>query len=161
MKKKHTILKVIALIIKIIIKLAILAGLIWAIYHLLFSENGLIAKSGRNAAQTKLDEALKRFSADSELTLEDALNQIDGIDELNINEESGMYTMKIDGYEFMVMKQEMKPEDEKQEEKKPEDILKPGAVMDLDGEDAEGENLEEEPTKKNENVEPKNAEESH
>ena len=113
--KVHSILKKVLKLFMVLIKLAIFIGLVATIVYLLKSENGLLAKNKKSIAQEKLDAAMKTFAADDNLSLEAALRQIEGLESLDIDEESGTYNMKIDGQDFLVVSQEVIPDDQKED----------------------------------------------
>lgn len=99
-------------IIKIIIELAVLILLILWIMSLLNGDTGVFSKVDEGEAQEKLDTAIKIFSSTDGMKLEEALRSIEGLEDLQINNETGEYHIKIDGQEFMVISQEIIPEEE-------------------------------------------------
>lgn len=99
-------------ILKIIIELAVFILLILWIMSLLNNEKGILSKINRGEAQEKLDTAIKIFSSTDGMKLEDAIRSIDGLEDLQINNETGEYNIKIDGQEFMVISQENVLEEE-------------------------------------------------
>ena len=60
----------------------------------------------------KIDTAIKTFSSTEGMKLKTALETIDGLDDLQINNETGEYNMKIDGQDFLVVSREIIPEEE-------------------------------------------------
>ena len=62
-------------------------------------------------AKEKLDEAIRIFVASDGITLEDVINNIEGLEKLEINKETGEYKIRIEGQEFIVVSQEVMPED--------------------------------------------------
>lgn len=98
-------------IIKIIIELVVLILLILFIIYLLKSENGVLASINQGEANEKLEEAVKLFTSTEGLKLEDAIRRIEGLEELKIDEETGEYNIKIDGQKFLIVSQEVKPEE--------------------------------------------------
>ena len=107
MNKKQTIL----FILKLILELAVLILLILIIIHLVKSENGVLAKIDKGNASEKLDSAIKTFSSTDGMKLETALRAIEGLENLEINEESGEYNIKIDGQDFLIISKELVPEE--------------------------------------------------
>ncbi len=91
-------------VIKTIIELAIVVAFIAVIVYLF--NNGILGNSTYEQAQSKLDTAMKIF-ASTDMTLEEALNDIEGLESLEIDEENGMYTLVIDGVDFLVISQEI------------------------------------------------------
>ena len=61
--------------------------------------------------------AIKTFSATDGMKLETAIRAIEGLQDLKINEETGEYNIKIDGQEFLVISQEIIPEEEQEKQK--------------------------------------------
>jgi len=113
---------IIITITKAIAELAGIILLIGLIVYLVKSENGILAKISEGTAQEKLDTAIKTFSSTEGMKLKTALETIDGLDDLQINNETGEYNIKIDGQEFLVISKEVVPEvEEKIEEKKLEE----------------------------------------
>ena len=98
-------------ILKWILQLAVLILLIAGIVYLLKSDNGVLAKIDAGNASEKLDIAIKTFSSSEGIKLEDAIKSIDGLDDLQVDEETGEYRIKIDGQEFLVISQEIIPEE--------------------------------------------------
>lgn len=126
--KINKILRGVGITIKVIIKLAIFGALIWTIIYLFNSENGILAKTSKTAAQEKLNAAMKIFASTDGMKLEDALREIEGLDNLDINEESGTYNITIDGKEFLVVSQEVIPNDMRQDEENAENIPQENTV---------------------------------
>ncbi len=100
-------------IIKIILELAVLILLILWIIQLISAQGGLSDSVKAGTAQEKLDEAIKIFTSSNGMKLEDAINNIEGLESLEINAETGEYHMIIDGQSFMVISQETFPEEGK------------------------------------------------
>ncbi len=98
-------------IIKIIIELVVLILLILFIVYLLKSENGLLASMNQREASEKLNEAVKIFTSTEGIKLEDAIREIEGLETLEINEETGEYSIKIDGQQFLIISKELVPEE--------------------------------------------------
>ena len=88
--------------------------LIGLIVYLVKSENGILAKISEGTAQEKLDTAIKTFSSTEGMELKTALETIDGLDDLQINNETGEYNIKIDGQDFLVVSKEIIPEEEQE-----------------------------------------------
>ena len=126
--KINKILRGAGITIKVIIKLAIFGALIWTIIYLFNSENGILAKTSKTAAQEKLNAAMKIFASTDGMKLEDALREIEGLDNLDINEESGTYNITIDGKEFLVVSQEVIPNDMRQDGENAENIPQENTV---------------------------------
>ena len=84
------------------------------IVYLVKSENGILAKISEGTAQEKLDTAIKTFSSTEGMKLKTALETIDGLDDLQINNETGEYNIKIDGQDFLVVSKEIIPEEEQE-----------------------------------------------
>ena len=99
-------------ILKIIIELAVFILLILWIMRLLNKETGIFSKINEGEAGEKLDTAIKVFSSTDGMKLEDAIRSIEGLEDLQINKETGEYNIKIDGQYFIVISQEIIPEEE-------------------------------------------------
>ena len=99
-------------VLKIVIELAVFILLILWIMSLLNNNKGIISKINRGEAQEKLDTAIKIFSSTDGMKLEDAIRSIEGLEDLQINNETGEYNIKIDGQYFIVISQEIIPEEE-------------------------------------------------
>lgn len=108
MTKKEKIIGVL----KVTIQLLILIALILFIIYLIKSDNGVLAKINEGNAGEKLDTAIKIFSSTDGMKLDEALRSIEGLEHLDIKEETGEYNMKIDGQEFLVISREVVPEGE-------------------------------------------------
>lgn len=93
--------------IKILIELAVLVLLILLIIYLINSDDGVLDSIDKGDASQKLDGAIKTFAGTEGMTLEEAIRNIEGLDSLEINEETGEYTIKIDGQEFFVVSKEI------------------------------------------------------
>ena len=104
--------EIIIYIIKIIIELAVFILLILWIKRLLNKDTGIFLKIDEGEAQEKLDTAIKIFSSTDGMKLEDAIRSIEGLEDLQINNETGEYNIKIDGQYFIVISQEIIPEEE-------------------------------------------------
>lgn len=102
---------------KLIVELAVLILLILLIVYLVKSDDGVLAKISEGTAGEKLDVAIKTFSATDGMKLETAIRAIEGLQDLKINEETGEYNIKIDGQEFLVISQEIIPEEEQEKQK--------------------------------------------
>ena len=74
---------------------------------LLNKDTGIFSKIDEGEAQEKLDTAIKIFSSTDGMKLEDAIRNIEGLEDLKINNETGEYNIKIDGQEFIVVSQEI------------------------------------------------------
>jgi len=105
---------IIITITKAIAELAGIILLIGLIVYLVKSENGILAKISEGTAQEKLDTAIKTFSSTEGMKLKTALETIDGLDDLQINNETGEYNIKIDGQDFLVVSKEIIPEEEQE-----------------------------------------------
>ena len=105
---------IIITITKAIAELAGIILLIGLIVYLVKSENGILAKISEGTAQEKLDTAIKTFSSTEGMKLKTALETIDGLDDLQINNETGEYNKKIDGQDFLVVSKEIIPEEEQE-----------------------------------------------
>lgn len=105
---------IIITITKAIAELAGIILLIGLIVYLVKSENGILAKISEGTAQEKLDTAIKTFSSTEGMKLKTALETIDGLDDLQINNETGEYNIKIDGQDFLVVSREIIPEEEQE-----------------------------------------------
>jgi hypothetical protein len=99
-------------LIKLILELVVLILLILYIIYLVKSNNGVLAKIDEGNASEKLDTAIKIFASTDGMKLEDSIRSIEGLQNLEINEETGEYNVKIDGQEFLVISQEIIPEEE-------------------------------------------------
>lgn len=99
--------------IKIILEVAIVATLLLAIIYVIQSKDGVLSKIQQGTAKEKLDDAIKIFSITDGTKLEDTIKEIEGLENLEINEETGEYKMKIDGEEFMVVSKEILAEEER------------------------------------------------
>lgn len=108
MSKKERII----FVIKLIIELAVFVLLILGIIYLIKSDEGVLAKITEGDAKEKLDVAIKTFAATDGMKLEDSIRSIEGLEDLQINEETGEYNIKIDGQEFKVISKEIIPEEE-------------------------------------------------
>ena len=107
-KEKNAIIYVL----KLIAELAVFILLILLIVHILHSDSGVLSKIQEGDAKEKLDAAIKVFSSTDGMKLEEAIRNIEGLEDLQINQETGEYTIKIDGQEFLVISQEIIPEEE-------------------------------------------------
>lgn len=107
---------IIITITKAIAELAGIVLLILLIIYLIKSENGIFAKIKEGTAQEKLDTAIKTFSATEGMELKTALEAIEGLNDLQINNETGEYNIKIDGQDFLVISREIIPEEEQNTE---------------------------------------------
>lgn len=105
---------IIITITKAIAELAGIILLIGLIVYLVKSENGILAKISEGTAQEKLDTAIKTFSSTEGMELKTALETIDRLDDLQINNETGEYNIKIDGQDFLVVSKEIIPEEEQE-----------------------------------------------
>lgn len=105
---------IIITITKAIAELAGIILLIGLIVYLVKSENGILAKISEGTAQEKLDTAIKTFSSTEGMELKTALEAIEGLDDLQINNETGEYNIKIDGQDFLVVSREIIPEEEQE-----------------------------------------------
>lgn len=105
---------IIITITKAIAELAGIILLIGLIVYLVKSENGILAKISEGTAQEKLDTAIKTFSSTEGMKLKTALEAIEGLDNLQINNETGEYNIKIDGQDFLVVSREIIPEEEQE-----------------------------------------------
>lgn len=103
---------IIITITKAIVELAGIILLILLIIYLIKSDNGILAKIDQGTAQEKLDVAIKTFSSTDGMELKTALEAIEGLDDLQINNETGEYNIKIDGQDFLVVSKEVIPEEE-------------------------------------------------
>ena len=95
-------------VIKLILELAVFILLVLIIIHLTKSETGVLARN----AKEKLDTAIKIFTSTDGMKLEDSLRSIEGLNDLQIDNETGEYSVKIDGQEFLVISREIIPEEE-------------------------------------------------
>lgn len=105
---------------KIIVELVVFILLILTIIYLVISENGIISNISRKSAKEKLDEAIRIFISSEGITLKDSINNIEGLEKLDINEEIGEYNIRINGQNFVIINKELIPEDSKEQEKKDE-----------------------------------------
>lgn len=103
---------IIITITKAIVELAGIILLILLIIYLIKSDHGILAKIKEGTAQEKLDTAIKTFSSTDGMELKTALETIEGLDNLEINNETGEYNIKIDGQNFLVVSRELIPEEE-------------------------------------------------
>lgn len=103
---------IIITITKAIAELAGIVLLILLIIYLIKSENGIFEKIKEGTAQEKLDTAIKTFSSTEGMELKTALEAIEGLNDLQINNETGEYNIKIDGQDFLVISREIIPEEE-------------------------------------------------
>ncbi len=104
--------RIVITIIKSIIELTVLVVLILWIVSLIKAEDGILAKRNAGTAQEKLDTAIRIFSSTDGMELKTALEDIEGLEDLQINLETGEYNIKIDGQDFMVISKEIIPEEE-------------------------------------------------
>ncbi len=115
---------IIITITKAVAELAGIILLVGLIIYLIKSENGILAKISEGTAQEKLDTAIKTFSSTDGMQLKTALETIEGLDYLQINNETGEYNIKIDGQDFLVVSREIIPEEEQEnQENKNETII--------------------------------------
>ena len=105
---------IIITITKAILELAGIILLIGLIVYLIKSENGILARISEGTAQEKLDTAIKAFLSTEGMELKTALETIDRLDDLQINNETGEYNIKIDGQDFLVVSKEIIPEEEQE-----------------------------------------------
>ena len=96
---------------KVIIELVVFILLILTVIYLIISKDGILAKMSCGNAKEKLDEAIRIFVASDGITLEDVINNIEGLEKLEINKETGEYKIRIEGQQFIVVSQEVMPED--------------------------------------------------
>lgn len=115
---------IIITITKAILELAGIILLILLIIYLIKSENGILAKISEGTAQEKLDTAIKIFSSTDGMELKTALETIEGLDDLQINNETGEYNIKIDGQDFLVVSREIIPEEEQNKLEESEEKIK-------------------------------------
>ena len=97
---------------KLILELAVFILLVLIIIHLTKSETGVLARIDEGNAKEKLDTAIKIFTSTDGMKLEDSLRSIEGLNDLQIDNETGEYSVKIDGQEFLVISREIIPEEE-------------------------------------------------
>ena len=102
-------------VIKLILELAVFILLVLIIIHLTKSETGVLARIDEGNAKEKLDTAIKIFTSTDGMKLEDSLRSIEGLNDLQIDNETGEYSVKIDGQEFLVISREIIPEEEQSE----------------------------------------------
>ncbi len=106
--------KIAVQIIKLILELAIFILLVLIIIYLINSNDGVLAQIDKGTASEKLDTAIKTFASTDGMKLDTAIKNIKGLENLEINEETGEYKITIDGQEFIVYSKEIIPEEEKE-----------------------------------------------
>lgn len=99
-------------IIKIILEIAVLVLLSLTIIYLIKSDNGLLASREKSTAKEKIQEAIQKFWVSDGMTIEEALRQIEGLENIDANVEQGEYKIIVDGQQFFVTRKELIPEDE-------------------------------------------------
>ena len=99
-------------IIKIILEIAVLVLLSLTIIYLIKSDNGLLASCEKSTAKEKIQEAIQKFWVSDGMTIEEALRQIEGLENIDANVEQGEYKIIVDGQQFFVTRKELIPEDE-------------------------------------------------
>ena len=110
--KKSTKFETFMDVFKILIELIILGLLIATIIYLFKAEDGIISETSRNPGQEKLDAAIRKYAAADDMELDEAIKEIEGFEELTIDENTGIYTVKIDGQIYTVIKHEGGKSDE-------------------------------------------------
>lgn len=97
--KGNTIKKVIINILELIILVLLIAIII----YLIKSENGIVGAMNKKTAPEKLSKAINSFVASTEdKELEEFIKEIDGLEEIDADEDSGFMHLKITGQEFLV-----------------------------------------------------------
>lgn len=109
--KKKTISKVI----KNLLELVLLLALIGVIIYLIKSPNGVIGRMNQKSAAEKLDAAINNFvNSEGEKDLEEYLREIEGLEKIEANRETGMIDLTIDGQMFLVVVSGSNPEEIKE-----------------------------------------------
>ena len=99
-------------VLKLILELAVLVLLILVVIYLIKSKNGILSSIKNGSAEEKLDMAIKTFTSAEGMQLKQVIESIDGLKDLEINEDTGEYKMKIDGQEFIIFSREIVAEPE-------------------------------------------------
>lgn len=94
-------------VLKIVIEIAVFIFLAIIIVNLINANKDILAKNKEENAKDKIDKAIKTFATSNNSTLEDAINNVDGVTDLEVNEETGEYKIKVDGQEYTVITQEV------------------------------------------------------
>ena len=108
MKKKE----IAICLLKLVLELAVLVLLILIIIHLINAKDGVLSKIEEGTALEKLQVAVKIFNSTPNMKLEEAINRIEGLEELEYHQETGEYFIKIDGQDFLVLNKEITAENE-------------------------------------------------
>ncbi len=101
--------------IKLILELTMSILLILIIIYLINSNDGILSQIDRGNASEKLETAIKTFASTDGMKLDTAIKNIKGLENLEINEETGEYKITIDGQEFLVFSKEIIPEEQEKE----------------------------------------------
>ena len=106
MQKKELIINAL----KITAEIVIFILLVLAIIYLIRSDTGILNKIDEGTAQEKLNTAIKVFASTDGMKLEDAIERVEGFENLDIDRETGEYNVRIDGQDFLVISKEVVPE---------------------------------------------------
>ena len=93
--------------VKLLLELVVFVLLILTIIYLTSSDNGI---------EEKIDEAIRIFTSTQGMKLEEVLKNIEGIEEITMIAHNKEYKVKIDGREFMVVKDELGNKEQNKEE---------------------------------------------
>ena len=117
--------EIIIYVFKLMIEVAVLILLSLLIINLIKSDNGLIDNGEKYSAKEKVQEAVRIFSSTEGMTIEEALRQIEGLENIVVDKEAGEYEVIVDGQHFFVTSKELVTEENK-------DIEKTNEVIDND-----------------------------
>ena len=107
--------KIITKIIKNLLELVLLLALIGVIIYLIKSPNGVIGRMNQKSAAEKLDAAINNFvNSEGGKDLEEYLREIEGLEKIEANRETGMIDLTIDGQMFLVVVSGSNPEEIKE-----------------------------------------------
>ncbi len=90
-----------------VLEIAVFIVLAVIIFCLVRENKDTVAKNKEENAKDKLDKAIKVFTSSNNITLEDSINSIEGVTNLTVDKEAGLYTVELDGQEYTVVSKEI------------------------------------------------------
>lgn len=102
--------------VKLLLELVVFVLLILTIIYLTSSDNGIEEQINKTSTEEKIDEAIRIFTSTQGMKLEEVLKNIEGIEEITMIAHNKEYKVKIDGREFMVVKDELGNKEQNKEE---------------------------------------------
>lgn len=90
-----------------VLEIAIFVILALVIFNLVKANKDTVSKNKEENARDKLDKAIKIYSSSDNMTLEDSINNIEGVTNLTVDKEAGLYTVELDGKEYTVVSKEI------------------------------------------------------